>query len=346
MKPRNIVILGASGYTGAELIRLLYQHPHARIVALTANAQAGQEAEVIFPHLRGLHLPAMVTMDEVDFTDIDVVFCCLPHATTQSIIRRLPTHLKIIDLSADFRLRDVNDYARWYGAPHQAEELQREAVYGLSEHYRDAISKARLVANPGCYPTCSLLPLIPLLKDGLIDARNIIIDAKSGVSGAGRAVKQHLLYNEVAEGMAAYGVNNHRHIGELTQEITAFAGAPAGITFVPHLVPMRRGMSATLYVQLTAKVTVAQLRTSLQDAYADAPFVHLLPAGEVPSTHAVRGSNHCHIGVFAGSTPTQAILVSVIDNLMKGASGQAVHNMNLMYGFSETTGLTHSAVFP
>ncbi len=346
VEPINIAILGASGYTGAELIRLLGQHPYARINALTANAQAGQAAEAIFPHLRGLNLPPMLNIGEVDFSAIDLVFCCLPHATSQAIIKSLPDRLKIIDLSADFRLRDMKEYARWYAQAHQAETLQAEAVYGLSEHYRQAIKTARLVANPGCYPTCSLLPLIPLLRKKLISAENIIIDAKSGISGAGRAVKQHLLYNEVAEGMTAYGVNEHRHIGELTQEISAFTGAPASVTFVPHLIPMRRGMSATLYVQLAPEASMDDLRYTMETAYGNEPFIHFLPEGEIPSTHAVRGSNQCHIGLFAGSGPKQAILVSAIDNLVKGASGQAIQNMNIMVGIEETSGLTHSAVFP
>ena len=346
MKPVNIAILGASGYTGAELIRLLCQHPYAHITALIANTQAGQAAEAIFPHLRGLTLPPVVAMEDVDFSTIDLVFCCLPHATTQMILKSLPQHLRIIDLSADFRLRDPLEYAKWYGTPHQAEALQAEAVYGLSEHYRDAITTARLVANPGCYPTCALLPLIPLLKQRLIAVDKLIIDTKSGVSGAGRAVKQNLLYNEVAEGMSAYGVNQHRHIGELTQEISAFAGDLASVTFVPHLIPMRRGMSTAIYIRLNEGASLPELRGSLHSAYIDSPFVHLLPEGEVPSTHSVRGTNHCHINLFAGSTPDQAIIISVIDNLVKGASGQAIQNMNIMYGFDETLGLTQSAVFP
>ena len=346
MTTLNIAILGASGYTGAELIRLLHHHPHVRIAALTAHAQAGQSAEAIFPHLSGLGLPDMVAMEEVDFSTIDIVFCCLPHATTQTVIRDLPPHLKIIDLSADFRLRNADDYQRWYGETHQAEALQREAVYGLTEHYRATIRSARIIANPGCYPTCSLLPLIPLLKERLISPQHIIIDAKSGVSGAGRSIQQNLLYNEVAEGLIPYSVNHHRHMGELTQEITAFAGAEALVTFVPHLIPMRRGMIATLYVHLTEGTTTHHLRKSLHAAYQLEPFVQLLLTGQSPSTHSVRGTNQCHINVFEGSTPHQAILVSAIDNLVKGASGQAIHNMNVMCGMLETVSLTQSAVFP
>jgi N-acetyl-gamma-glutamyl-phosphate reductase len=346
MKTHNIAILGASGYTGAELIRLLRQHPNVRIKALAANTQAGQTAAAIFPHLSGMGLPDMVAMEEVDFSTIHTVFCCLPHATSQTIIRDLPHHLNIIDLSADFRLRDPLQYQQWYGEPHKAEALQREAVYGLSEHYRDAVRKARLIANPGCYPTCSLLPLIPLLKAQLVSPQHIIIDAKSGVSGAGRSVKQNLIYNEVAEGLTPYSVNHHRHMGELAQEISFFASAEASVTFVPHLVPMRRGMISTLYVHLTHGATLAQLREVLLAAYNIEPFVQLLPEGHAPSTHSVRGTNHCHIGVFEGATPEQAILVSAIDNLIKGASGQAIQNMNLMQGWNETLGLEQTALFP
>jgi N-acetyl-gamma-glutamyl-phosphate reductase len=343
--PLSIAILGASGYTGAELMRLLHTHPHARIAALVAHTQAGQPTVAVFPHLRGLNLPPMVGMDAVDWSGIDVAFCCLPHAASQKTIRDIPASVRVIDLSADFRLRDVNAYTHWYGEPHHAPDLQALAVYGLSEHYRDAVRSARLVANPGCYPTCTLLPLIPLLQAGIAEAE-VIIDAKSGVSGAGRSVKQNFLFNEVAEGMQAYGVNQHRHMGELTQEISAFAGQAARVTFVPHLIPMRRGMSATIYGRLRGKATLADARKALQTAYANEPFVHVLPEGEVPSTHAVRASNHCHLNLFAGSNTESLILISVIDNLMKGASGQAVQNFNLMHGFPETLGLEGSAVFP
>jgi N-acetyl-gamma-glutamyl-phosphate reductase len=341
----SIAILGASGYTGAELIRLLHNHPRAHITALIANTQAGQAAEAVFPHLRGMDMPVMVGMDTVDWSQIDVAFCCLPHATSQKTIRDLPASVRVIDLSADFRLRDISEYTRWYGEEHHAPALQHEAVYGLSEHYRDAIRTARIVANPGCYPTCTLLPLIPLLKAGMVETE-VIIDAKSGVSGAGRSVKQNLLFNEVAEGMQAYGVNQHRHMGELCQEISVFAGEAAQVTFVPHLIPMRRGMSVTTYGRLKAGVSLVQARKTLHAAYGDESFVHLLPDNEVPSTHSVRGSNHCHLNLFAGSGTQSFILISVIDNLMKGASGQAVQNFNLMHGLPEVTGLQGGAMFP
>ncbi len=341
MQSINIAILGASGYTGAELIRLLGTHPHANISALTANAHAGNPIADVFPHLGRGNLPDLITIEEVDFSTIDVVFCCLPHATSQPVIRDLPDHLKVIDLSADFRLRDSALYTKWYDKPHQAETLQQEAVYGLSEHYREQIRTARLIANPGCYPTCSLLPLLPLTRAGMIAKENIIIDAKSGVTGAGRSVKQNLLFNEVSEGTTPYGVNQHRHIAELQQEIGTDA-----ITFVPHLLPQRRGMITTIYVTLNEGITQTDLRRCLEDTYQNEPFTHLLAEGIAPTTHAVRGSNHCHINLFAGATPRQAILISAIDNLMKGASGQALHNMNMMLGLDETLGLQGGVVFP
>jgi N-acetyl-gamma-glutamyl-phosphate reductase len=342
----RIAILGASGYTGAELIRLLLTHPYAEITALTANAHAGQEMAAVFPHLRGADLPKLITIEELQTDALDLVFCCLPHATTQKVIAGLPDYLKIIDLSADFRLRDVAEYKRWYGEVHQAPILQGQAVYGLTEHYRELIPESRLIANPGCYPTCSLLPLIPFAKAGILDVSQVIIDAKSGVSGAGRSIKQNLLFNEVSEGMQPYGVNNHRHIGEITQELTAFADEVANITFVPHLIPQRRGMIATIYVRLQQGININTARQILEKAYKDESFVHVLPEGEVPSTHSVRASNYCHMNLFAGSSSDDIILISAIDNLMKGASGQAVQNMNLLYGWEETLGLAGGAIFP
>ncbi len=345
MKKHAVAILGASGYTGAELIRSLLCHPNIEIKSLAAYSQAGLAMEQIFPHLAYAILPQVTHIDAVNYDEIELVFCCLPHAASQKIIANLPKHLRIIDLSADFRLRDIAEYEKYYGATHQATELQDIAVYGLSEHYRTEIADAKLVANPGCYPTCTLLPLIPLLQAGVIAPQNIIIDAKSGVSGAGRSVSQHLLFNEVAEGMSAYAVNNHRHIGELQQEINHFNATQIPITFVPHLIPMRRGMMVTSYAQLKPEYSIAEARNILQNAYQNEQFVHILPENIMPSTHHVRGSNHCCINIMQGGD-NQIILISVIDNLQKGSSGQAVQNMNIMLKLPENNGLQQTALFP
>lgn len=343
---QRIAILGASGYTGAELIRLLSQHPYAHIVALTADSQAGKPMAEIYPHLAWQTLPPTVTVEEVDYSQVDIVFCGLPHGTTQEIIAALPVHLRVIDLSADFRLRDTAQYTTWYGHAHRAPDLQKEAVYGLTEWARAEVKNARLVANPGCYPTSALLPLLPLLKAGAIASDGIIIDAKSGVTGAGRSVKQSLLYAELSEGASAYGIGHHRHTPEMEQAMTAVAGSPVSIHFTPHLLPMNRGMLSTIYVRCKDGLTADDLWSLLHRHYAQEHFVHILPAGQAPSTHMVRGSNYCAIGVFDDHVPGYAILVSVIDNLVKGASGQAIQNMNAMCGYPERTGLEQGTIFP
>jgi N-acetyl-gamma-glutamyl-phosphate reductase len=342
----RIGILGASGYTGAELVRLLARHPHAEIRLLTADRQAGRPLAEVFPHLGGLRLPNLIKIDEAAWDALDFVFCALPHGTTQEVIAALPRHLKVVDLSADFRLADIEAYAKWYGHAHRAPDLQREAIYGLTELHRKAIAPAQLVANPGCYPTSAQLPLSPLLESGQIEADDIIIDAKSGVSGAGRDAKQANLYGEVAEGIHAYGVASHRHAPEIEQGLSEAAGRPIVVNFTPHLMPMSRGILSSIYVRLANGHGAADLRRTLADRYADEPFVRVLPEGQAPATRHVRGSNHCLIGVFADRVPGRAILLSVIDNLVKGASGQAIQNMNLMSGFAETVGLEQEPLFP
>jgi N-acetyl-gamma-glutamyl-phosphate reductase len=342
----RIGILGASGYTGAELVRLLARHPQAEIRLLTADRQAGKPLAEVFPHLGHLKLPDLRKIDEADWSGIDVVFCALPHGTTQEVVARLPRHLKIVDLSADFRLADIAAYAQWYGHEHRAPELQKEAVYGLTELARPAVKAARLVANPGCYPTSAQLPLMPLLEVGEIEGGDIIIDAKSGVSGAGRDAKQGSLYAEVTEGIHAYGVAGHRHAPEIEQGLSAAAGKPIIVNFTPHLMPMSRGILSSIYVKLANGATAARLRETLAARYKDEPFVRLLPDGEVPQTRHVRGSNHCVMNVFADRVPGRAILLSAIDNLVKGASGQAIQNMNLMCGMAETTALEQEPLFP
>ncbi len=342
-------ILGASGYTGAELVRLLKDHPSILIEAMTADRFAGQELKSLFPHLASLKLPTMQKIDSVDFANIDVIFCCLPHGLTQdtisSLLKRFP-NVKVVDLSADFRLVDAQVYETTYGGPHKAQELQKEAVYGLTEWERSSVSKARLVANPGCYTTTCQLPLIPLLKDALIQTEDIIVDAASGISGAGRAVKENLLLSEHDGNFSAYGVGNHRHGPEIDQVLSAASGVPITVSFTPHLLPFPRGILATTYIKLSPGKTIEDVRRSLDAAYNEEFFVHMLPVGKSPELKNVRGTNFCHIGVFEDRVPGKVILVSALDNLMKGASGQALQNMNLMLGLEETLGLDRLALVP
>ncbi len=339
-------ILGASGYTGAELVRLLLHHPSVELRALTADRHAGKPYGAVFPHLGDKGLPDLVKIDAVDYGAIDLIFCCLPHGETQRVIAGLPPHLRIVDLSADFRLADPADYAEWYGHAHFAPELQENAVYGITELAREAVAKSRLVANPGCYPTSAILPLFPLVEAGAVETGDIIVNSKSGMTGAGRAAKEEMLFSEVSEGIHAYGVARHRHTAEMDQELSRAAGAAVRVAFTPHLMPMNRGILSTIYVRLANGADATGLRATIAKRYAGEPFVRLVPEGVAPATRHVRGSNHCLIGVFADRLPGRAILVSVIDNLVKGASGQAIQNMNAMYGLPETTALEQEPLFP
>jgi N-acetyl-gamma-glutamyl-phosphate reductase len=368
----RIGILGASGYTGAELVRLLARHPNADIVFMTADSHAGEPYEQVYPHLGGLDLPVLVKVDEVEWAgiEVDAVFCGLPHGTTQEIIAGLMHQTghsvmdevlhegpgdaaaaiqgspRVIDLSADFRLDSTDTYAEYYGHEHYAPHLQPLAVYGLTEMARDKLPDAQLVACPGCYPTASILPLAPLLAAGKIAAEDIIIDAKTGITGAGRAAKAANLFSEVSEGMHAYAIGTHRHGPEIEQELSKAYGEDLIVNFTPHLAPMNRGIISTHYVRLAGGAGVDDLRDCLQERYQDEPFVRVVAEGVAPATRDVRGSNHCLIGVFADRLPGRAIIISVIDNLVKGSSGQAIQNMNLMYGLPETTGLEQEALFP
>ncbi|MDE2374342.1 MAG: N-acetyl-gamma-glutamyl-phosphate reductase [Hyphomicrobiales bacterium] len=346
----KIGILGASGYTGAELVRLLIAHPHVRIALLTADRRAGKPMAEVFPQFAPYPLPVLTALDAVDWATLklDLAFCALPHGTTQKVIEDLLARqpaLKIVDLSADFRLTDPAAYARWYGHEHFAPELQQKAVYGLTEIYRNVIATAQLVANPGCYTSCAELALIPLLQAKAIDPGEIVIDAKSGVTGAGRGAREDMQFAEVSEGFHAYGVGHHRHMAELDQEFSLAAGRPVTATFTPHLVPMNRGILSTIYVR-GLKASPPDLHAILLKSYANEPFVHVLPFGALPATRHVRGSNMTFIGVAADRVAGRAIIGSVLDNLTKGASGQAVQNMNVMLGYSETTGLEQVALFP
>jgi N-acetyl-gamma-glutamyl-phosphate reductase len=342
----SVGILGATGYTGVELLRLLADHPSAHVACMTSERYAGKPIAEVFPHLEGRALPRLIQIGEVDLARLDVVFGCLPHGTTQEVLGALPRGPKVIDLSADFRLRDPEAYAKTYGQPHRAIERQQDAAYGLTELARPAVRATDLVANPGCYPTAAQLPLRPLLEDGMIHHDPIIIDAKSGVSGAGRAAKESSLHTEVSEGLHAYGVSSHRHTPEIEQGLSEAAGAPVVVTFTPHLVPMNRGILATIYVQLKGGVVAEDLQASLERRYRDEPFVRVLPYRGLPATRHVRGSNLCLIAVHPGRLPGRAILLCVIDNLVKGASGQALQNMNVMLDLPETAGLTQPPLFP
>ncbi|MDJ0827156.1 MAG: N-acetyl-gamma-glutamyl-phosphate reductase [Rhodobacter sp.] len=339
----DIAILGASGYTGAELVRLIATHPQMRIAALSADRKAGLAVAEVFPHLRHLNLPKLVKIDEIDFTGLDLVFCALPHATSQSVISRLPADVKVVDLSADFRLRDPDAYAKWYGKPHAAPELQQEAVYGLTEFYRDRIRGARLVAGTGCNAATGQFVLRPLISAGVIDLDEIVIDLKAGASGAGRSLKEHLLFSELFENVRGYSLGGtHRHLGEFDQEFSDLAGRPVEVQFTPHLIPATRGILVTAYVRGDAET----IHRTLAEAYAAEVFVEVLPFGAVPAMKDVRGSNFVHLGVVGDRKPGRATVIAVLDNLTKGSSGQAVQNANLMLGCDETAGLMGAPLYP
>ena len=339
----QIAILGASGYTGAELVRLIATHPDLQVAALSADRKAGMEMAEVFPFLRHLDLPKLVKIDEIDFSRIDLCFCALPHGTSQEVIDKLPRNLKIVDLSAGFRLRDAGAYEKWYGAPHIHPELQAEAVYGLTEFYRDEIASARLVAGTGCNAATGQFALRPLIAAGVIDLDSILIDLKAGVSGAGRSLKENLLHAELSGGTYAYSAGGkHRHLGEFDQEFSKVAGRPVLVQFTPHLLPMNRGILATVYV----KGDAAAIHETLRAAYTAEPFLRVLPFGQLPSTRDIAGSNFCHIGVIGDRIAGRAVVVAVLDNLNKGSSGQAIQNANLMLGLPETAGLMLAPIFP
>jgi N-acetyl-gamma-glutamyl-phosphate reductase len=347
----KIGVLGASGYTGSELVRMLLRHPRCELVLLTAERSAGKAMGQVFPQFSPYDLPTLTAIEGLDWAKaaLDVAFCALPHATTQKVIKDLlgaAPSTRVVDLSADFRLADPAAYAKWYGHEHHAPQLQKEAVYGLTEIHRRDIKKARLVANPGCYTSCAQLPLVPLIKNKAIDLDEIVVDAKSGMTGAGRSAKEAMLFSEVSEGFHAYGVGYHRHMAELDQEFSLAAGREVIVSFTPHLVPMNRGILSTIYVRGKRGRTPQDLHALLLKFYAKEAFVHVLPFGETPQTRHVRGSNMTFIGVAKDRIPGRAIVISALDNLVKGASGQAIQNMNLVLGYPETMGLEQVALFP
>ena len=340
---KKIAIIGASGYTGAELIRLIASHPGMEVAALAANSKAGQSMASVFPFLRHLDLPDLVIWEQIDFARIDLCFCALPHKTSQEVISQLPAEMKIVDLSADFRLRDPADYKNWYGNDHAAVEMQQEAVYGLTEFYRDEIRAARLVAGTGCNAATVQFALRPLIEKSLIDLDDIVCDLKNGVSGAGRSLKENMLFAERSEDVLAYSAGGtHRHLGEFDQEFSQIAGRDVRILFTPHLVPVNRGILASCYV----KGDPQAVHEALQTRYASEPFLRVLPFGKLPGMSHVQGSNFCHLGVAGDRVSGRTLVVSTLDNLCKGSSGQALQNANLMLGLPETEGLMLAPVFP
>ena len=343
---KRAAIFGSSGYTGAEAVRLLLQHPKVEIAALSAHSRAGEAYAAVYPQFAGMGLPDTMRIEDIDLSDIDVVFSCLPHSTGQAAIALALEHVEtVIDVSADFRLRDPALFEQVYGAAHTQPGLLDTRVYGLTEFARDDLPGARLVACPGCFPTCALLALLPGVEAGLFSDMPFVVDAKTGVTGAGRKASLGFSYSEVADGAHAYGIATHRHAPEMEQELS-LRGYQQTISFTPHLVPMNRGMIATCYAELADGQSVETLRRAYEARYRDDPFVLVMPEGQVPHTRHVRGSNEARIAVFADRAPGRVIIISVIDNLAKGSSGQAVQNYNLTQGWDETLGLRGGALFP
>ena len=342
----RVGIVGGTGYTGVELLRLLVAHPQAQLQAVTSRGEAGTPIAEMFPNLRG-HVNLTFTEPSIDRlkAECDVVFFATPNGTAmQSVPQLLEAGIKVIDLSADFRLKEVNIWQKWYGMEHACPQWLKEAVYGLPEVYRNDIARAHLVACPGCYPTAIQLGFLPLLEAGIIDPQHLIADAKSGVSGAGRQANISTLMGEAGESFKAYHVPGHRHWPEICQELNVISKSSVGLTFVPHLVPMIRGIHATLYA--TLQESTVDLQTLFVNRYAQEPFIKVLPAGSHPETRSVRGVNTCHLAVHRPQNGNTVVVLSVIDNLVKGAAGQAIQNMNIMFGLPEITGLNHVGLLP
>ena len=342
----SLALLGATGYAGLEALRLLRAHPQFALTAVASRQRTGRNLAEEMPALAAGGLPQLVRADKLDWARYDAVLSALPHGSAAEILRAVPPQVRVVDMSADFRLKDAALYERTYGRPHAAPDLLPQAVYGLSEWNREEIAAARLVACPGCYPTASLLLLLPLVRAGLLEAEDIIIDAKSGVSGAGRAAAEERLFCEVGESAAPYALASHRHVPEMEAALRDATKASVGISFTPHLLPMNRGEIVTIYARLVPKQTLSAVREALDAAYAKSPFVHCLKSDALPSTRQVRGSNHCLLGAYADRLPQRVILIGVLDNLVKGAAGQAIQNLNLMFGFAEDAGLKGAPLFP
>ena len=339
----KVAILGGSGYTGIELIRLLLKHPHTNVTAITSERNSGISLSDTFLNFRDTDLKFEPLKLKNLLNRADLFFLCLPHKKSQDAVASLyRAGRKVIDLSADFRLRKQTDYKVWYKTTHRHSSLLKKAVYGLPEIHREDIINASIIANPGCYPTSALLALTPVIREGLVDTGSIIIDSKSGVSGAGRSPAQPFMFCETNESVMAYAVTSHRHTPEIEQELSLISGTRIKVIFTPHLIPMDRGILSTVYIKLKKKSSLSALLRLYKNTYRDEPFVRVIGTGKYPTTKAVRGSNFCDISLFLDKRDRHhqtLVIVSAIDNLIKGASGQAVQNMNIMYGFDETAGL-------
>ncbi|HSB30618.1 MAG TPA: N-acetyl-gamma-glutamyl-phosphate reductase [Candidatus Sulfobium mesophilum] len=344
----KIAICGGSGYTGIELLRILAGHPDARVTAITSEKSAGKRLTALFPHLHKYQDLLFEPLNKEKLLDkADIFFLALPHGASQEAVNFFFRNgKKVIDLSADFRLRDPGTYKDWYGLAHDFVPTLKRAVYGLPEMYRNRIRKARLIANPGCYPTSAILGLLPAIKGGLVDLSSIVIDSKSGTSGAGRKADIAVSFCEVNEGFKAYGIGTHRHTPEIEQELSFLAGENITVDFTPHLLPLDRGILTTIYAKLTKKTDTVSVLNVYKKKYGNEPFVKVLEEGVYPNIKNVRGTNFCQLGVKVNMRTNTLVIVSAIDNLVKGASGQAVHNMNIMTGIEEEKGLTNLALFP
>jgi len=344
MKKLKIGIVGGTGYTGVELLRLLAIHPNAELAVITSRGEAGLPVADMFPSLRGYINLKFTDPAQVDLSICDVVFFATPNGIAMQQTRELlDKGVRVIDLAADFRIKDVAVWEKWYGMTHACPELIADAVYGLPELNREQIRTAKLVANPGCYPTAVQLGFMPLLQAGVVDASHLIADAKSGVSGAGRKAEVHSLFAEAGDNFKAYGVSGHRHLPEISQGLASMASKQVGLTFVPHLTPLIRGIHATLYAKLNQDIDLQQL---FETRYAKERFVDVLPKGSHPETRSVRGSNQCRIAVHQPQGGDTVVVLSVIDNLVKGAAGQAVQNMNIMFNLPENSGLEVVPLLP
>ena len=340
----KVGIVGGTGYTGVELLRLLARHPGVELTAITSRGEAGTAVADMFPNLRGAVSLRFSDPKEAPLESCDVVFFATPNGIAmQQATALLAAGVRVIDLAADFRITEISVWEKWYGMTHACPELVADAVYGLPEVNRDAIRSARLVANPGCYPTATQLGFLPLVESGCIDLANLIADAKSGVSGAGRKAETHILFSEASDNFKAYGVGGHRHLPEIRQGLSRAAGCDVGLTFVPHLTPMIRGIHATLYARITKEV---DFQTLFEERYASEPFVDVLPPKSHPETRSVRAANTCRLAIHRPQDGNTLVILSVIDNLVKGAAGQAVQNMNIMFGLDECSGLTQLPVLP